>query len=487
MIDKLKTHFNLDNLFAASIVALVAAQGPDIRWGALAAVSFFMLLMLNRVNVWIPYQKKLIFPVVLLIFFGFLSATGPGYYYPHIVDWTCFAVILIASVNLSSLKPIYKINAVLTVIGMLLGLYQYLIMPERWAASFMLHQNIMSEFLGISLILQIASGSFALVGLTLAYIYILYTRAVWVALAITGLVIAVRYKKLPKGLANQFLVALVAVLVLTFATSSTDPISPTHTGIHTSKADSTDIRLTRWQNTLTMIQDNPLGVGPGNYEWNYSRYAQNDPEHQPRLNIRSPHNGYLELAVEWGIPALIVFLAFFAYLLYLCRNSSLAIAGLVFLASDALFAFPLELAYTFFFAAFFLGQGLKQDTTIYIKKDNFQIIILAAVLIIAPYMLRVNTAEYLESTRTYQGLEKGCKYKPQDWQICLNLGVNQMSKKQYEAARVTFKNILKYRPNMHPTIMMLARVEKELGNEAEYNRLVKKYGKFFPNKVRMVK
>jgi len=68
-----------------------------------------------------------------------------------------------------------------------------------------------------------------------------------------------------------------------------------------------------WRNTLTLIADNPiLGVGIGNWEFNYPSYAAGD-----HVNIdaapRRPHNDLLWVASETGLIGLVAFLALIGF------------------------------------------------------------------------------------------------------------------------------------------------------------------------------
>jgi len=62
-------------------------------------------------------------------------------------------------------------------------------------------------------------------------------------------------------------------------------------------------RVATWQGTVKMIKDHPiLGTGAGTFQIAFPRYSVAGP-------TRMAHNGYLQLASEAGIPALILMLA----------------------------------------------------------------------------------------------------------------------------------------------------------------------------------
>ena len=65
---------------------------------------------------------------------------------------------------------------------------------------------------------------------------------------------------------------------------------------------SAQMRFDSWWVSLQIIGDHPLlGVGPRNMLGLYSRYLQTE-------NIRVAHNSFLQMAVDAGLPALLMFL-----------------------------------------------------------------------------------------------------------------------------------------------------------------------------------
>ncbi len=63
-------------------------------------------------------------------------------------------------------------------------------------------------------------------------------------------------------------------------------------------------RLGLWQKALDLIYGSPIfGVGPMHYAWNNSTNAH-------------PHNSLLQLAAEWGLPALFIILSIAGYAIY---------------------------------------------------------------------------------------------------------------------------------------------------------------------------
>lgn len=82
---------------------------------------------------------------------------------------------------------------------------------------------------------------------------------------------------------------------------------------------SLEIRYSFWRNTLCLIKDFPLGVGPGSFEYIFQSYngrCYAPAESGEGLLVRNPHNMFLEFFAEIGILgalALFCFLYFFVF------------------------------------------------------------------------------------------------------------------------------------------------------------------------------
>ncbi len=71
---------------------------------------------------------------------------------------------------------------------------------------------------------------------------------------------------------------------------------------------SVDVRADFWNLAITMTIEEPLhGFGP--YEWNFERYRR-DPEAE--VVVVDPHNAYLQIGAEYGVPLLVGYAAFLA-------------------------------------------------------------------------------------------------------------------------------------------------------------------------------
>ncbi|HJR49890.1 MAG TPA: O-antigen ligase family protein, partial [Gemmatimonadales bacterium] len=111
--------------------------------------------------------------------------------------------------------------------------------------------------------------------------------------------------------ARNFTVAAAAFMLFLLVS----PTSPLRRMLDPSRGDvqATDVRLELWAAALRMVADRPLsGFGLASFKTNVGAYA--DLPYDLRL---AAHNGYLEVAVEMGLPGLLALLT----LIYLaCRS-----------------------------------------------------------------------------------------------------------------------------------------------------------------------
>jgi len=126
--------------------------------------------------------------------------------------------------------------------------------------------------------------------------------------------------------------------------------------IFDNQTDNRQKRIVIWRYTLRMISDAPLlGVGAGN--WKLLAPGYYDPDYMKTYyhNWRRPHNDFLLVLAEKGVPGLLAFLGFFLsaawYALRVIREQEspekrllviLAAGGIAGFMVDALFAFPYE-------------------------------------------------------------------------------------------------------------------------------------------------
>jgi probable O-glycosylation ligase (exosortase A-associated) len=70
-------------------------------------------------------------------------------------------------------------------------------------------------------------------------------------------------------------------------------------------------RIQSWETGLQMIKRHPiLGVGPSNFQGQYSHYFLDKYLSAANYHPRAPHNAYVCLAAESGIPSMLLFVSF---------------------------------------------------------------------------------------------------------------------------------------------------------------------------------
>lgn len=78
------------------------------------------------------------------------------------------------------------------------------------------------------------------------------------------------------------------------------------------------VRLLIWGKTVQIIQDNPLGVGTGNWQVIFPAYGLENIDTEVdkgMLHFQRPHNDFLWIMAETGIAGIITYLVFFIFVL----------------------------------------------------------------------------------------------------------------------------------------------------------------------------
>jgi O-antigen ligase len=223
--------------------------------------------------------------------------------------------------------------------------------------------------------------------LSLWCIFLVASRAVWLAVAVAGIVVGIcallifrkstAFRKEKGQLITRgviFLVVLSALVVFSYPDGSEARMKEASLQEKLSSAanvgaGSAQVRLELWKKTLSMISDHPvLGVGLGNWKINIPRYGTNGlPSEQGKVQYIRPHNDFLWVLAESGTLALLAYLALFGisiyYLFKTIRRSKtwedqlfqiLILSGIVGFLVISWFSFPKERIVHSTFIYFFL-------------------------------------------------------------------------------------------------------------------------------------
>jgi O-antigen ligase len=102
---------------------------------------------------------------------------------------------------------------------------------------------------------------------------------------------------------------LTAVALLSVAAILVVYVTPLNDKVAASNATSFGSRQTMWSTTIPAIKDNlPLGSGVGSFAQVYPQYE--DPASVNSTFVNHAHNDYLEIALEAGIPGILLVAAF---------------------------------------------------------------------------------------------------------------------------------------------------------------------------------
>jgi O-antigen ligase len=246
------------------------------------------------------------------------------------------------------IQAILKISIIVSLIVFLFAFYQFNKLNDLSAESLYLvsglngHKNLLSSFLFIHLFfLILASYKFeknwktlAIVSITLNFvlIFLLKTKAVWLALFICSLLYLILYvlcteTKSRKSRTNIYVViGTVLVLLNLVFFVFLKPII--HSNTYSDEWDKKDSkskvlnlekeRLILWEKTYYMIQKNPvLGVGMGNWQIHFPEAGLSGLWRAEDLNFtfQRPHNDFLWILSETGLIGFNLFLFFLTALL----------------------------------------------------------------------------------------------------------------------------------------------------------------------------
>jgi O-antigen ligase len=306
-----------------------------------------------------------------------------------------------------------------------------------------------------------------------AYVVLAGTRSVALALLAAFAVLAFVHRS-AMSLVRAGVALAVAAVVLAGPTMSTDADAPP-----SSKAASARWRLAVWGDTLDLVRDHPLGVGASNFEHAFIPYAlagRSRPGEQ--LVFRSPHNDYLRLLAEDGVPAAILLLALGLLLVrelyrapaigrWRSDVGALLASGGAFLAVEAFFQFPFEMAFPALLAAVLLGLAFaaidtRGEPTVPLGEKTSRswagtlVVIVLAVSII-PGALRNAMAEVLFATRDdLASLERACAHDPRRVDACTDAAWLRSRAGDHSTARQLLEGVLVHSPHYFPAIKLLA-------------------------------
>ena len=435
-----------------------------------------------------------------------------------IFEWFAFFSILIAAYSAGDsadseavMGPITRATLAATTIVIAYGLLEWAgvdLLPflarNHYPASLFGFQNMTAEFMGVSILLQEINlkkfskkvshiqGSFqsrfqwGLLIVSLFYLLLLACRSVFIALLVAQIALYLFNKKDFKKITIS-----VSLLMLFYSFGfSTINRSMHLPGARSSamvegrylKMGNIELRFARWENTLALIQKNPWGVGPGNFEFSYIPFRKAvklDYEASEQNVVTSPHNAFLELTANNGVLALLAFL----FLLGLfCRVRTLSSAVLVFIFVDGFFAFPMSTPYLFFATAAFIGLALRSKySELTVPPKWIRLTFFVAATFISLYAGRSAFSKYVQAyePNDFTMNAYACYLNPTDWRMCVQQSALEFTYQMYPRSEATSRKMLDKNENNFLALQLLSEALMKQNRIPEACKYLDRYDALF--------
>ncbi len=270
------------------------------------------------------------------------------------------------------------------------------------------------------------------------------------------------------------------------------------------KAESGAARLAVWEATLRLIRDHPFGVGTANFGDAFLPYQAQGTEPPREAELyQTPHNEYLRVVSEDGIPVGAMAALLVASLLFrLRRRNALDLRGesltlvepmAVFLGIECLFQFPLMVATGATMTALMAGLALaavepgegSQGQQLPAARAWGASVWRVAITVTAAAMLvalgRVVSSDYLSATGAdrLEAQERACRLGPRNLPACVTAAWLRAGSGDTQGARSQLERVLGRAPHYPPALKMLGELAIQEGKAAEGCRILSRYDALF--------
>jgi hypothetical protein len=330
--------------------------------------------------------------------------------------------------------------------------------------------------------------------LGLSFIVLSQCRSVILGMGVALLVLFIVRNYIPKKILLA-IVACSAVIVLSGNWAQGPEMSARD------KTFSTSERHSLLTSVIDLIEDNPLGLGQGGYEFG-TVYYRMSTDHPPRTDtvFKSPHNEFLRFVAEDGV-------AFGLALLALIFTGIIAIwkawrnparkwpmAEFVFMltfgcvfGTEFAFQFPVENAYPFYAWSIFLGFVLSRIFDNSALVNNLRIppfvCAIAAIIFAVPTSAFV-TSKFIEANlpNDIAKTHFACKIDPMNWRVCSDEARAEVEGRVFGPALETMKKELYKRHFNFPILRMWGVLYARIGDIPESCRAFIFYDRMFVEK-----
>jgi len=264
------------------------------------------------------------------------------------------------------------------------------------------------------------------------------------------------------------------------------------------KAAATSIRLGLWEGTARLIRDHPLGVGAANFPDRFVPYQAGALPPDEGLLYRWPHDEWLRVAAEEGLPFAALALAAVVLLVRETRRALrrqgrppedgaflLSLSAAV--AVEATFQFPFAMAAgalaTALLAAFALSvaEGRPEPEPIARRGPRPSAGWALAACACAVAFLRIAGADYMlgRPPRRRAALEAACALDPRRADVCVRAAWRQLRAGDRARGRATLDRVLAASPYYYPALKMRAQDALRAGEREEACRSLALYDGLF--------
>ena len=488
----------LSFLFLNQVLAKEPLSVPNVpKWLALGLCGIVCLQLLNIFTknplVWSDYLYYVVFFVGYALFlYQDLVENGPGALasYARSLLASTFIIVPIGILQLCG-YPVIKTHLVSTI-------------EENYASTFG-NINYTGQFLaisslffllGISLSKSKVSRSLFFCGVVAAVTYFSYlnTRSIIIGMTLALGWLLSRKSILDKRLLGKIILAcLIAIPVSRYVISQIPrPFADE------SRITSAHIRLDMWKGTLQMIADHPLGVGIDNFNFSFVPYRSDvNLQVGDNDNILNPHNEFLAITAESGIPASLLIFGLCTFIIWRFMKSKPAfdhdsryfdfITGLMILyVVEMVFQFPLDGQWSLIIGSLLTSSVILRS---FGQKTLPVGVVTRASLTLGIFMLYSTVMWYLPLATLRESFDINkakfsCDERPQEWFAC-----NRYAQAAYKAgdvakAETILNNELKKQPNNWFAIGLLGQIFIETGRQQEGCELYRRVDRIFNGKSR---